>query len=418
MSTRLTRGISCRTIYPGEAKALHVQPIFTGEDLGNFHAAVHAASIPVRESNADHWQFMGAAGFIEANFTLLFIPYHVMTTYTVNPGEQPHPPENVEQWDMLIRRLLLEFGTDGNEFYGGNPDNQAVYDVNRQTWFRVRMDRPQGLANDDTAANAGTAADTLAVNTGGGRSETGVLIDGNQPNVQGGTQRTATINGKEYTYTSTQDEPLINGTMGPMGVIRLYNAEEFLAPSASAGVNREIPSTLQSFFNLFSSGWGYMDLTHALSHQIDVPGGIGSQPGALVLACHRYDVPTVGSPDFALNWATTAAGNTPGDENMGETEAEAKEKLRALAALYGHDVERVKADLKLDASFRGDYMRSMMFGGDLMLEEPETWATNIFGDQGIYGDLANRTWLRPNGIVVGAKWAQSTLTQYDLHFNG
>ena len=60
----------------------------------------------------------------------------------------------------------------------------------------------------------------------------------------------------------------------------------------------------------------------------------------------------------------------------------------------------------------------MLFGGDLMLEKPDGWSTNIFGSEGIFGDLANKTWLRPNGIVCGVKWSQSTLTPYDMRFNG
>lgn len=405
---RMTRGISCRTIYPGEAKCLVVQPIFTGEDLANFHGQLHAASIPARSANADNWAFLGATGLLEVNFTYLFIPYHVMCTYTVNPGEQPLPPETSDDWDTLCRRLLLEFGTDGNEFYGGNPDNKAVYDVNAQTWFKVRHHQGTQYGRQtyaDTNPKDGSVQQspesTAQVNPDPAQLADTNTMSGDQP----GTQAT--------------DEPLINGTMGPMGVLRMWNNEVFLSPSATAGVNREIPSTLTAFFDLFSSGWGYMDITHAYSNAVSVSGGSGSKPGACCLVAHRYDVPDESSPDFSLNWSlgqTTPAQD--GQEYAGMTLTQHQEKLRALAALFGADVERVKADLKLDNSFRGDYLRSLMFGGDLMLERPETWATNIFGSSGVFGDTQNKTWLRPNGMMIGCKWSQSTLTPYDMHFNG
>ena len=388
MPTRIPRGLRAREVYPGETIVLDVEPIFTGEDLGRYGGPMLAATLPTSVANSSRWDPMGPYGFAEMNVTTLFCPNHIINTYTgaidgaagSNMGDNdyfPHPPVNRAQWDLLARRLLLEFGVDGNEYYGANPDDRAVYDARRSTWQRQR-------GTDSTDATPAPAQDDPAI-----------VLEPPQ---------------------RRQDEPLIdpNGaTMGPLGVQRLYEREVLLSPQNVNGPTRNIASSVLG--TLFATAYGAVDLTHSWSDQISVPGPVAGAPGYLLHCIHRYDIPEDKTEGFA---STYRLGNSDDAGDAGLTAAQQKEVNRALNSLFGGDLERVQAILHYDNGFLGDFTRSILFAGDLDIEEPGAWMVNLFGSSGFWDAIGvagqSKTYFRPNGIVVAMKKHAGILTPYTL----
>ena len=372
MAIRFPRGLSARTIYPSEAKVIAKRNIYTGEDLGRLGGPVHMSTIPIiSDDDANDWHMIGPNGFVEVNLTGLFIPDRIVNTYTVIPGGVPGPPTSTSQWDTLARRLLLEFGTDGNEYYGANPDDRAVFDANTNTWLRVRGETPTDTPSPVSDNPVGST-------------------------------------------TAQQDEPLLNGSIGPTGIQRLYESEMLLDPSSVNGPAASLSSAIQS---ALGQTLGMIDLTHAASMEVHMQGPVAA-PGVVMLICHRYAVPTFSTEFFSGTYGLADQDISSTAQHEGLSTAQRQQVNRALSALYGGDMERVQYDIKYDTSYRGDWLRSELFGGDMFLEKPSSHLADLFDTTGGIFDLFNATpdyptWLRPNGIVVGMKWSSNILTPYN-----
>lgn len=385
MPMRMTRGIFIREVPINATKVISVEPVFNGEDLGNFSGVLHTASLPTSQDQNTNYNWLGPQGFLELNITTLFVPFHLAATYTggVDSTGQlrasPALPASNDDWDNLGRRLLLEFGTDGNEYYGANPDDRSEYDAVRNIWFRRRGKdtqdaTPQGGGETGAIAPAATAADR------------------------------------------PQDEPLIESgigpTMGPLGIKRLYSKEMLLRPSSATGVTRNILSSLIT--GLLGQSFGLVDLVHGSEQDIQFGGPLGTTAGFILTIAHRYDVPSVSaSPQFSIEWDIGPDDPDRNNNPSGLSNAQKQSRARALNMMFGGDVERVQAEIRYDNTFLGDYIRSVLFGGDQMIEEPGAWTANLFGsDESLFGGSIQRSYLRPNTIVVAMKKAATILTNY------
>lgn len=363
MGMRHPRHIGIRWVGEDEAKALVVLPILPGEDLGQIRCPVLGFSAP---AVAGGWAYSGPMAFLEGNIYTVFVPYNVAATYTKTLG-LVGLPSTTPEFDTLYRRLLYEFGTDGNEYYGANPDDAAAYDPVRSLWFR------RGDNTDPTPAGA-----------------TQDPHDG-----------------------ARQDEPLLtpNGTMGPTGVIRLNGMQDefFLKSNALAASLRG----LGAVSGVASSTLGLNDVLFSYDGFLQGSGPLmTSQGGFLIIGVVRYKAGVI-TPGFAA--AVQEAGSLSGDAELVRLA-----RARSLAAAYGGDRERVQRMLLFETNDDADYLRSLMYGGDNLVEGfPSAWATALFGAntklfEHVSSLNVDDAMLRPNDIAVGVKAAASILTPYTL----
>lgn len=359
---RSTRYMFARRCPTSAARVMMVIPIFSGEAGSGLKATVHVRSLP-NVGNA--FQFIGPNGAIEYNFYAMYSPYHVVSTFTggvstndSNLSDQgvhdlPHPPASTAEWDAFFRRLILEFGSDGNEFYGANPDDSgAQYDAVRNMWVRRRGGADTKVQTvDPTPGTALEASDSAE--------------------------------GDRLSKTYATDEPL---TMGPRGIARLYSRETILTSDSVSALGREV-SGLTSIF----SSAGVNDLVYSDTFEIDIAVPV-SGPGYVLLGCVRMAV------DETEGFSASYAASTPGS---GTIEAL---RNRALNMLLGQDQERVQWLISQSTSVEADYIRSLLFGGDNYLEDAGAYTPIDFYEDG--------SWFRPNEIVLTGKVFTGTHTPY------
>lgn len=347
--------------------------------MGALAGHVRIISLP---SIANAFTYIGPFGFLEYNFEVLAIPWNIVSTFTggfgntgtddvpVNTVSTPHPPVDTDDWDILFRRLLLEFGTDGNEYYGANPDDKAEYDALRNIWFRRR----------------GAVSQTADTTPGSGTNP------GNTPATPG--------------TDVPQDEPLMLPTMGPMGIQRLYSAERILKAESTDTLGKSIPG-LSGFFKTA----GLNDLVYADTIDWTAEGPTGS--GYFILAgVVRYHVGEA-TPSFATTWGD---GTSELGASRKLTAGQHAAKLRALNMLLGHDQERVQAEIRYDTGFLGDYLRSVLFAGDNMIEPVKALEDALgFDSSSPYWETYGVDgWYRMNDIVVAQKLRGHILTPYTM----
>jgi hypothetical protein len=329
---------------------LNLIPIFTAEAGSGLRATVKISSLP---DIKDAFAYIGPTAAIEYNYYIMYAPYHVVSTFSGgvftgadgHVGEQgglPHPPATDEEWDEFFRRLLLEFGTDGNEFYGANPDGTgATYDPVRNMYVRHR-----GTVNaqaDQVSSSSSLSSDDQDV-----------------------------INRDNLTAQGEADEPL---TYGPRGIARLYSRETILKSESSVTLGRSV-SGLSGIF----SQAGINDLVYGDEFEIDIPVPV-SGPGYILMGVVRMEVSdTVGH---------SSSYRTEQDDH------DAMARNRALNILFGGDTSRAEWLIRNGTGVTGDYLRSMLFGGDNYLEDAGTYTPIDFFDDG--------GWFRKNTILVNQK---------------
>lgn len=114
MAVRVVRHIGGRSVNQSEAKLLATIPYGAGEKLRNLRIDAYAATRA--NSYADQPS--------EINWVVLDVPWGVILTHssldalTGGPGAL----DTAAEWDTLFRNLVLQYGTDGNEYYGGDFD--------------------------------------------------------------------------------------------------------------------------------------------------------------------------------------------------------------------------------------------------------------------------------------------------------
>lgn len=365
---RSTRYMFARRCPVSSARALAVIPVFNMEALNGVRATVHVRSLPNVENS---FQFIGPNGAIEYNFHVMFAPWAVVSTFSggvqtesgKDVGEMvvtPHPPSSTAEWDAFYRRLLLEFGADGNEYYGANPDGIGnEYDPVRNMWVRNRADRDEGIATGDGST---APSDTLSQQT-------------------------------------TQDEPL---TYGPRGIVRIHSREQILVSDSMSTLGKEV-SGLSSIF----STAGVNDLVYSDSFEVS-ESALVNGPGFAIAGVTRYAVDE--TEGFSATYApgiNPASGVSPVGRQPGSTARSGDEsRNRALNMLFGGDHDRVNWQIRNGTGYTGDYIRSLLFGGDNYLEDAGAYTPIDFFQDG--------SWFRPNEIVVTGKLFAGHESPYEL----
>jgi hypothetical protein len=113
MSIRVTRYLSGRSIDEGDSKPLIIIPYGAGERPRHLRLDGYVAT------RADSYADQPS----EINWTVIDVPWAILLTHaTSGYAGGTDDLDTAAEWDTMYRNLLLEYGTDGNEFYGGDPD--------------------------------------------------------------------------------------------------------------------------------------------------------------------------------------------------------------------------------------------------------------------------------------------------------
>ena len=143
------RYMAIKSVPVDSAKTLMVVPIGVDSSIHSFNLALQARTSPSRSEINEY--FSGPFAFSEYNWVPLWVPYTVAATMSHDRETHPRLPENEAEWDLMYRRIVFEFGVDGNEYYGANPDGTgSVYDPIENVW-RLRRDQ----STDPDSPNAG-----------------------------------------------------------------------------------------------------------------------------------------------------------------------------------------------------------------------------------------------------------------------
>lgn len=379
---RRPRHLGIRILPEDSAVALCVIEVLPGEDLANIICPMMAFSLPEALGG---FVYTGPAAFMEYSPTLLFVPFNIAATFSSDNYGTMGVPASTEDWDRLYRRLVFEFGVDGSEYYGANPDDVAVYDVNTSLWLRRAPSTPLRTDAQGSTPSESAAADPQA-------SQTGDLTTGR--------------------FT---DEPLLQtGVMGPLGVIRLDGAERWLIPSSLTSSVRGFAQTILSAIPWVGEGVqaGINDLTFTDVVTLSGQGPLYAAAGGyVILGAHRYKANIVTDGFAASNVVLP-------DSNVTQEHINAMRR-RFHAIAYGADRERLQRLISFDASDLGNFARALLYGGDLMLETLlDATISSLFGQNAdlfpsSITSLAGSSFLRPNDIVLGAKAGPSILSIYN-----
>ena len=359
-----------------DVKVLNVIPVGKECSVGNISLLMECFSLPDREG-VNSWQYLGPAAFLEYDAVALFVPFNVAATYsppiTVDGGPTgvPRLPATPGEWDYLFRRLIFEQGIDGNEYYGANPDGVGnTYDPVRNVWIR-RGGVNKAPANTHPAAFLPTSNTPEAIQAA----------------------IAAAIVQLEYPG-DTQDEPIARlGNMGPKGVQRLWDIPRFLHSNSIASVGK---GNLPLISGLLSQA-GLLDVFFSDSLRIDEMVNLQG-PGFVLVGIQRWH--TLSAPGHA-----TVFSQTEGPSGS----VAVSDRLRALNALMAGDSSEIKRLVIQDTTDSGDYMRSLLFGGDVnIVSKRQGFLSNVFDVEGIGNPL------RANTIMYGLKGQVTMGSPYSL----
>lgn len=341
MGFRIPRHMSVRTCESDSTAVLNVIPVGDSEVLGQVTGALHALSVPEIGNAA---LYTSPFGFLEYNIYGLWVPTLIAQTFAHNPTDVPKIPSSQAEWDLLFRRLLFEWGTDGNEYYGANPDGSTTtYDTIKNVFVRRH--------GDTDTANTADSQDT------------------------------------DTTQEPASGPGLGEQGYGPQGVKRLYSSERWLKASA--------PTTITAATASFSNA-ALNDAVYSDSLDFDI-----------MCNCHGSGFFILG----ALRYATAPTEGFAASYGAGEdatAQISVADKVRAMNAFHTGDIMRVKYLLTQDTTAVGDYLRSLMFGGDVNIKK--ITASDI---------IMNSLWtekspVRPNKMLIGTKLAAPTSTPYAI----
>lgn len=253
MAIRVVRHIGGRSVDSEQAKILAAIPYGAGERPRNLRIDAFIATRA--NSYADQPS--------EVNWLVLDVPWAVLLTHTASDGASGGPDslDTAAKWDTLFRNLALEYGTDGNEYYGADYD-QTDKDVIPAPGFP----------------------------------------------------------------TIGADNPAIEASMGPSGVLRLFSREVFMRPLLSDG------SEQVRYYDEFNTR-----ITKSAQRE---------SGGVILIGVIRYEAEA--QTNLGVEWDA--------------------DRAKGLKPLIGGDMSRVQAMIGMDTTGTGDALRTMLFGGDNYIE--------------------------------------------------
>lgn len=140
MGIRVVRHLGGRLTDPTTALPLAIIPYFPGEQPRRIRVDAFCATRGTSEADQPP----------ETNWLALNIPWQVVLTHATKAGSGgPAGLDAASEWDTIWRNLVLEYGTDGNEFYGGDlhnadPDVPETPSEAAETSENAEMERSMG----------------------------------------------------------------------------------------------------------------------------------------------------------------------------------------------------------------------------------------------------------------------------------
>ena len=315
---RMTRKMLSRSVGVDSAMCLGFWRPWAGESLRGIRGTFHIVGLP---NLGNALKYQGPWTAMEYNFYAMWVPNAVWTGITAQPtsGTQydsvPREPTSTDDLDNLFRKVVFEFGTDGNEWYGANPDGTTgvTYDPIRNMYTTTRG----ADARDDDAPS------------------------GNEPTSGGQTDRSG---------FGVTDEPLT--VMGPLGIQRLYSRESLLLPKQLPGAAAQSGTAGSGIWDAFG---GFTDPVYGDDFELEIP--VMGANGVLLIGLVRYEVAkTEGYAEHFLP-----------DSDVGNADHKIA-RNRALAMLHTGEMDKVKYLLKNSETLEADYLRSILWGGDNYIE--------------------------------------------------
>ena len=320
---RMTRKTLSRKVSVDSAMCLGFWRPWTGEALRGINGTFHVVGLP---NLGNAFKYQGPWTAMEYNFYAMWVPEAVWSGITAQPntsGTQyesvPREPVSTSDLDNLFRKVVFEFGTDGNEWYGANPDGTTgvTYDPIRNMYTTTRG---PDTRDDDPPS-------------------------GNEPTSGGATDRSG---------FGVTDEPLT--VMGPLGIQRLYSRETLLLPKQLPGAAAQSGTAGAAIWDAFG---GFTDPVYGDDFQLQIPV-LGSE-GVLMIGVVRYEVAkTEGYAELFL-----------ADSDVGSADHKIA-RNRALAMLRVGEMDKIKYLLKHSETLEADYLRSILWGGDAYIEGVES----------------------------------------------
>ena len=222
MPFALRRFMGSRTCPINDTKTVLVQAVGHGEMAGRIQGTVRVVSLPSYNQASIYTSIFGN---IEFNASLMFVPWNIAASYTPTVDSPPSLPAKTEDWDKLMKRLLLVYGSTSSEFYASDPDN------------------PNKLALEDSPRNE--------------RDDSG--DDKNKERVS---------------------DPDLG--LGPTGLLRLYNSEQLLANTSKLDLSKDISSPS------YSSETSLQDAVFSSAIDFNTDLNV-SGPGFLIFSITRYN---------------------------------------------------------------------------------------------------------------------------------
>ena len=224
LAFRLTRHLYNRVCPVADVKNIFTLPVYKGEIIGKVNGQMKLVSTP---NTGSATAVASPFGCIEYNFGIYYIPWSIAASYTSAPNVQPAVPASVTQFDSLMKKLILTFGSNANsQFYGGNPDASGD-----------NLDLSKDKTEQDGAGSA----------------------DNSDPIVQ-------------------PDYP----ALGPTGVLRLHNAERMLMSMS------RLDATVNVTSNAYTGDAKINDVVFSDKMDIDFNFNIGG-PGYVIGCITRHN---------------------------------------------------------------------------------------------------------------------------------
>ena len=179
----MRRFFGSRVVPINDVKTIMVVPIGSGETIGRIQGTVRVVSLP-SYNNAS--MYTSVFGNLEYNASLFYVPWNVAASYTPTVDATPSIPQSIADFDKLMKRLVLVYGSTSSEFYASNPDEATGNKLDL-------TDKPTEQKGTSTSDNKEAVLDT----------ELG---------------------------------------LGPQGILRLYNSERLIANTSKLDLSKDITS--------------------------------------------------------------------------------------------------------------------------------------------------------------------------------
>lgn len=115
----MRRFFGSRVCPVNDVKTVAVAPIFSGETAGRINGTIRIISLPSYQNASLYTSIYGT---LEYNASMYYVPWSVAASYTPTVDAAPAIPASIADFDKLMKRLVLVYGSTSNEFYASNPD--------------------------------------------------------------------------------------------------------------------------------------------------------------------------------------------------------------------------------------------------------------------------------------------------------